>query len=98
MAKFVCIKDFEENMRKRLPKEAIGYYTSGADDEHTLRDNIQSLQDIKLNPRVLVDMTNLSMKTTILGQQLDLPFGVAPTAMHKLAHTDGEKLVARVAY
>lgn len=86
MNKLVCIRDFEENMRKVLPKEAIGYYTSGADEEHTLRKNIDDLQKIKLNPRVLVDMTKLSMKTSILGRELNLPFGIAPTAMHKLAH------------
>lgn len=42
-------------------------------------------------------MTKLSMKTTILGREMSLPFGIAPTAMHKLVHKEGEKLVARVA-
>jgi len=87
--KFVSVKDFEEWSKQKLPKEALGYYTSGADDENTLRDNRRSLQKIKMNPRVLVDMTKLSMKTTILGREMDLPFGVAPATMHKLAHNDG---------
>lgn len=52
---------------------------------------------MKLNPRVLVDMSKLSFKTKFLGKEVGLPFGVAPTASHKLAHKDGEKILASIA-
>lgn len=38
------------------------------------------------------------MKTKILGREVDLPFGVAPIAMQKLIHEDGEVLAAREAF
>ena len=46
-------------------------------------------------PRVLVDMSDCNAKTKILGHEVDLPFGVAPVAMQKLIHPEGETLVAR---
>jgi isopentenyl diphosphate isomerase/L-lactate dehydrogenase-like FMN-dependent dehydrogenase len=32
-------------------------------------------------------MTNISTKTKILGQELNMPFGIAPIAMQKLIHS-----------
>lgn len=43
-------------------------------------------------------MTNLTFKTKFLGKVVELPFGVAPTASHKLAHKEGEKILASVAH
>jgi hypothetical protein len=37
MNRFVSIKDFEEVSKEKLAKAAYGYYSSGADDEHTLK-------------------------------------------------------------
>lgn len=42
-------------------------------------------------------MTKLNFNTTFLGKEVGLPFGVAPTASHRLAHKDGEKILATIA-
>jgi (S)-2-hydroxy-acid oxidase len=49
-----------------------------------LRRNESDFDEIKLNPRILVDVSKVSLKTKILGKYIDLPFGFAPSAMHKL--------------
>jgi (S)-2-hydroxy-acid oxidase len=72
-----------------LANDSYEYYISGSDDEITLRNNISAFKEIYLTPRVLVDMNNVSMKTTVLGQELSLPFGIAPFALQKILHPKG---------
>ena len=38
----VCIKDLEEFAKKTLPRNAYDYYSSGADDQQTLQENINA--------------------------------------------------------
>ena len=52
---------------------------------------------VKLKPRVLRDVSGISLSTTVLGRPAALPFGVAPTAMQRLAHPQGEVANARAA-
>jgi (S)-2-hydroxy-acid oxidase len=89
--------DYETQAEKRLPSDSYGYFVSGSDDEVTLRNNIRAFSDIYLHPRVLVDMAHLSTKTSILGHPTDLPFGIAPFALQKLLHPEGELITAREA-
>ena len=44
---------------------------------------------------MLRDVSNINMKTTIMGDEIDFPIGVAPTAMQRMAHDDGELATAR---
>ena len=37
----------------------------------------------------------MDLSTTILGQKVTLPIGIAPTATQKLAHPDGEQATAK---
>jgi isopentenyl diphosphate isomerase/L-lactate dehydrogenase-like FMN-dependent dehydrogenase len=46
---------------------------------------------------VLVDVSEVSAATTVLGTEVALPLLVAPTAFHRLAHPDGELATARAA-
>ena len=44
---------------------------------------------------MLRDVSNINMKTTIMGDEVDFPIGVAPTALQRMAHDDGELATAR---
>ncbi len=70
---------------------ARAYACGGAADEITLRANCEDWQRIRLNPRVLVDVSNIDLKTELLGQTFDLPVLLAPAAMHRLWHDDAER-------
>lgn len=83
--------------KEKLPKVVYDYYASGADDEDTLHHNVEDYSRIKLLPRVLVDVSVIDMKTKILGHAIDFPVGFSPTALQKMAHTDGELATSRVA-
>jgi 4-hydroxymandelate oxidase len=91
------LRDFEALARARMPGGAFAYYAGGASDEHTLRDNEAAFARRRLRPRVLVDVSRIDMATTLLGQRVTMPVGVAPTAQHRLAHPDGEAATARAA-
>ena len=91
----VTVEDFEEQARERLPQLVYDYYAGGAGDEWTLRENRRAFERWVFRPRFLVDCSNVGLRTTVLGQEIDFPVMVAPTAFHRLAHPDGEIATAR---
>jgi 4-hydroxymandelate oxidase len=84
------LHQLEELARARLPKMTWDYYASGADDEHCVRRNGSAYEQIALHYRVLVDVAQRQLETTVLGEKIAMPIAVAPTAFHRLAHRDGE--------
>ncbi|KAK8211451.1 hypothetical protein M8818_003104 [Zalaria obscura] len=73
------------------------YYNEGADNLESLRDNEQAYRRYKIRPRVLVNVDKLDTSTNIFGIKVPFPLGLSPTAMHKLAHPDGEIATSRAA-
>lgn len=97
MSVFVSTSDFEEHAAKSLPKNAWDYYKSGAGRQLTLKNNIAAFARYRIRPRCLMDVSKRSMQATILNEKISIPIGIAPTAMHRMAHPDGECATARAA-
>lgn len=76
---------------------AWAYYAGGANDEVSLRDADRAWERFRLRPRVLVDVSAVDTRTTVLGTPLAVPVLTAPCALNQLAHPDGERAVARAA-
>lgn len=93
----VNVFDFEEAARAKLPAMVYDYYAGGAQDEVTLRANRAAFERTCLRYRVLVDVSQRDLATTVLGQRVAMPILVAPTAFHGLAHPEGEVATARAA-
>jgi (S)-2-hydroxy-acid oxidase len=91
----VKVDEFEALAKKKMPKMAFDYYASGAEDEHTLQQNRDAFSRIRLRPRILVDVSSVNTSTTVLGFRIAMPIMVAPAALHKLAHPEGEVATAR---
>ena len=91
----VRLADFEGPARERLHPAAWAYYSGGSWDEHSLRDAIASWSRYRLRPRVLVDVEHVDLRTTLLGREVWMPLGIAPAALHGMAHADGECATAR---
>merc|ERR1719432_483227 len=89
--------DFESIAREVMEPQAWGYYSSGGDDEITLRDNHMAFQRITMRPRILVNVRDIDMSTTVLGVKSALPLYFTATALGKLAHRDGELAIVRAA-
>ncbi|KAJ8920886.1 hypothetical protein NQ315_015679 [Exocentrus adspersus] len=93
----VCIKDFEEYAHQVLPRSALDYYRSGAGQEKTLRQNNKAFSRYKIRPRCLRNVSHRDLSTTVLGEKVSMPIGIAPTAMQRMAHPEGECANARAA-
>jgi 4-hydroxymandelate oxidase len=93
----ITLAEYEERARQVLPPMAFDYYAGGAEDEWTIRENRAAFSRYALRPRVLVDVSSRDPSTTVLGQEVSLPILVAPTALHVLAHPEGEVATARAA-
>src|SRR3954449_7770128 len=93
----VNIWDYERLAEEKLDANAAAYYAGGAGDEVTLRDNVAAFERRKLRPRVLVDVGEISTATTVLGTEIALPVLIAPLALQRMAHPDGEQATARAA-
>jgi 4-hydroxymandelate oxidase len=93
----VALADFEAAARERLEAASFGYVAGGSFDEVTLRRNLEAWSGWELQPRVLVDVSRVDTSTSLLGQQVAVPFGIAPAALHGLCHPEAELATAGAA-
>jgi 4-hydroxymandelate oxidase len=93
----LSVQDYHRAARGKLPKEVLDYFEGGALDEITLRENSAGWERLKLYYHVLAGIGTRDLRTTILGQSISMPIGVAPTAFHKLANEAGEIATAKAA-
>jgi 4-hydroxymandelate oxidase len=91
------VADFETIARERMDRGAFDYIAGGSGDERTLAMNTSGFDRYVLRPRVLVDMSHVDTSTTVFGERLSMPILLAPTALHRLAHPEGECATARAA-
>ncbi|TMW85776.1 hypothetical protein EJD97_022520 [Solanum chilense] len=89
------VMEYEILAKERLPKMIYDYYASGAEDQWTLQENRNAFSKILFRPRILVDVSNIDTTTSVLGYKISMPIMVAPTAMQKMAHPEGECATAR---
>jgi len=91
----VNLLEFEALARRRIARMAYDYIAGGAADELTLRRNRECFDQLRLKPRVLVDVSKLDTTLELLGKKLAFPILLAPTAYHKLVNPEGERATAR---
>ncbi|XP_024888011.1 hydroxyacid oxidase 1 [Temnothorax curvispinosus] len=94
---YVCIEDYEKHALERLPASVRDYYKSGAGEEYSVKWNREAFKNYRIRPRFLRDVSKRDISTTVLGHKVSMPLGVAPTAMQRMAHPDGECANARAA-
>ncbi|VVA97585.1 unnamed protein product [Arabis nemorensis] len=97
MDQIVNVNEFQELAKKALPKMYYDFYSGGAEDQHTLKENEEAFRRIVSRPRVLVDVSKIDMSTKILGYPISTPIMIAPTGNHQLAHPEGETATAKAA-
>jgi isopentenyl diphosphate isomerase/L-lactate dehydrogenase-like FMN-dependent dehydrogenase len=97
VAEPLSVKDFERLAEERLAPDCLGYFSGGACDEWTLRENVEAFSRLLLRPRVLAGIERVELSTTVLGLELGFPLLVAPVGFQRKAHPDGEPAVARAA-
>lgn len=91
----LSLRELELLSRSRMDQQTRDYYNEGADSGSTLLENQTAYGKYRIRPRVLRDVSVVDSSINIFGHNNAAPFGVAPTAMQKLAHSDGELATAR---
>jgi len=91
------VKDFRRLAKKRLPGPIFHYIDGGADDEITYKRNTEAYEQCDLVPNVLSGVDKIDMSTKVMGKKIDMPIYMAPTALQRLFHHDGELAVGRAA-
>lgn len=98
MKNITCIDDLRRIAKRRVPRAFFEYADCGSYSEETLRANRADLEKIKLRQRVLIDVGERSLETTVLGERLALPIVLAPTGLTGMQYGDGEMLACRAAH
>jgi isopentenyl diphosphate isomerase/L-lactate dehydrogenase-like FMN-dependent dehydrogenase len=89
--------DFHTVAKQKLPPAHYGYLTTGTDGNETLSANRRAFEDYYLRPMRMVDTREISLKTTLLGKELESPVVLAPVGSQGAFHSDAELATARAA-
>jgi L-lactate dehydrogenase (cytochrome) len=92
-----CIEDLRQLARRRVPRAFFDYAEAGSYSQETLHANRRDLERVKLRQRVLVDVSQRDLATTIIGEKAALPLALAPIGLCGMQHGDGEILACRAA-
>lgn len=97
MSELVNVSDYCNRAAETVDPQVWCYFEGGAGDEVTLRANVAAYGRWRFRPRMLVDVSEVSTATTVLGTPVSMPLLVAPFAMQRLLDPDGELATARAA-
>ncbi len=97
MPVITCIEDLKRMHKRRVPKMFYDYAESGSYTEQTFRENSSDFQQLRLRQKVAVDMSGRSTESTMIGEQVAMPVGLAPVGLTGMQHADGEILAAKAA-
>ena len=98
VGEMICNKDFVPIAQKNMSEHGWIYYSTGAEDEETLRENEAVFRRYIFRPRVCVDVSKIDMQTTILGFPSSMPLFLCGAALQGLAHPDGEVAMCKAAF
>ncbi|MGA6967024.1 MAG: alpha-hydroxy acid oxidase [Xanthobacteraceae bacterium] len=98
MSTMTCIEDLRQVARRKVPRAFFAYAEAGSYSQATLRSNREDLDRIKLRQRILVDVSQRDLTTTIIGEPARLPIALAPIGLCGMQRGDGEILACRAAH
>ena len=97
LEKVTDIEDLRQIAERKVPRMFYDYVDSGSWTETTYRNNESDFDRIKLRQRVLVNMENRSLETTMIGERVKMPVAIAPTGFTGMMWADGEIKAAQAA-
>ena len=97
MTVITCIDDLKRLHKRRTPKMFYDYCESGSWTEQTFRENTSDFDKIRFRQRVAVDMSDRTLKSRMLGEEVAIPVGLSPVGLCGMQRADGEIKAARAA-
>jgi isopentenyl diphosphate isomerase/L-lactate dehydrogenase-like FMN-dependent dehydrogenase len=93
----VNVEDLRRVARGRVPRSVFDYLDGGAESEITLSENCRAFREISFRPRGAVALSDCQLSTVVLGQEISVPFMLAPVGYSRLMHPEGEIAAASAA-
>src|SRR5688500_11690696 len=90
LAKALTVEDLRRIAKRRTPKAAFDYTDGAADGEVSLARAREAFGDVEFRPAILRDVSKVDTSRVVLGQRVELPFGIAPTGFTRMMHAEGE--------
>ncbi len=97
MPVITCVEDLRRMAQRRVPRMFYEYADTGSWTQSTYRANEADFRDIKFRQRVAIDVARRSVASKMVGIDVAMPVGIAPTGLTGMQHADGEILAARAA-
>lgn len=96
-SRYPAIADLKARARRRLPRFVWEYLDAGTGTEATCRRNEEVFAGLRLMPSLLHGEQPPDLTTRLLGQDYQMPVGIAPVGMSGLIWPDAEGHLARAA-
>ena len=93
---FETVAEAQRRAQHRLPASVYGALIAGSEKGLSMRDNLDSFDQLGFAPHVAGNKASRGMDTTVMGQQLSMPVIISPTGVQAV-HPQGELAVARAA-
>ncbi len=93
--KCITIADMRRLAKRRLPAPLFHFVDGGAEEEVTLRRNTSAFDDYEIETEYAIDVSQIDLSTTVLGQKIAWPVITAPTGTVGLLRAGGEVAAAR---
>jgi isopentenyl diphosphate isomerase/L-lactate dehydrogenase-like FMN-dependent dehydrogenase len=93
----VSLVELEREVQRIAEPRIADYVFGGAGSEDTMRANLEAFRRWRIVPRMLRDVSERDLSTTVLGTPMPAPVALAPIGVQTIAHPDGELATARAA-
>ncbi|WP_084493556.1 alpha-hydroxy acid oxidase [Brackiella oedipodis] len=97
LSKITCIEDLRQVYLRKVPTMFVDYCESGSYTESTFRANQEDFRKLLFRQKVARDLSNRTVATQMIGQDVAMPVAIAPTGLAGMQHADGEILGAKAA-
>jgi len=97
MSRYYNVEDIRVAARRRLPAPIFHYLDGGAEDEWSLRNNVERFSHYSLLPQQMTGITDIDMSADLLGVRTSMPLLLSPTGMSRLFHHHKEHAAAEAA-
>ena len=93
----VAVAELEQQAMAAMDPKAASYVWAGAGSEDTIDANAEAFRRRRIVPRMLRNVAERDLSTTVLGTAMPAPLLLAPIGVQKVVHEEGELATARAA-
>ena len=90
LSRALTIYDLRDIAKRKTPKAPFDYTDGGADSESSLLRARTAFERVEFQPRILRNVKDVDLKVKMLGKQMQMPLGIAPTGFTRMMQTEGE--------